>query len=529
MSTKYIYSKTIYNNYLGIIKEIKGQTWAEVELKTQEQIKKWRDIEAKRRERERLDDMKSQAEYDTKEALIIIEQYKEILKLTIGSNYRFDWDLLKDKKRFKKFIFEEKTPNLEEIKKEIGVPIEDKFLEFFFDSKKRKRLKKEEEAINLYNEKVDIYNKRYDDAKELYNQEKENFIKTQQKYNESIEQFKQNFEDGHGDEIERYVHMILERSWYPEGLETEYEIQYDPFCNAVIVSFELPDEKSVPRIIQHKYIAARKVIESIEMKPKVFNAYYEDILYQLCLSTIYKVFRSVYINDVKLVIFNGWISGVDPKTGNDFRSCIMSCQVQREEFENINFERIDPKECFRYFKGLSAGPLSQLAPVIPIMDIKRSDSRFIESREVLAEINSTTNLATMDWADFEHLVRELFSEVFSKEDCEVNVTQASRDGGVDAIAFDPDPIRGGKFVIQAKRYNNVVPVSAVRDLFGTMIAEGATKGILVTTSYYGNDSREFAKGRPITLIDGANLIYMFQEYGHNVSISLQKKQKKSVI
>jgi len=35
----------------------------------------------------------------------------------------------------------------------------------------------------------------------------------------------------------------------------------------------------------------------------------------------------------------------------------------------------------------------------------------------------------------------------------VKVTQASRDRGVDAIAFDPDPIRGGKFVIQAKRYN----------------------------------------------------------------------------
>ena len=33
---------------------------------------------------------------------------------------------------------------------------------------------------------------------------------------------------------------------------------------------------------------------------------------------------------------------------------------------------------------------------------------------------------------------------------EVKITQASRDG--DAIAFDPDQIRGGKIVIQAKRY-----------------------------------------------------------------------------
>lgn len=142
----------------------------------------------------------------------------------------------------------------------------------------------------------------------------------------------------------------------------------------------------------------------------------------------------------------------------------------------------------------------------------------------MAGLAATTNLATIDWEEFEHLVRELFAEVFSKGGGEVKVTQASRDGGVDAIAFDPDPIRGGKFVIQAKRYNNVVPVSAVRDLYGTMLNEGAAKGILVTTAYYGNDSREFAKDKPITLIDGANLVYMFKEYGQDVTIQIQSGQ-----
>jgi HJR/Mrr/RecB family endonuclease len=62
------------------------------------------------------------------------------------------------------------------------------------------------------------------------------------------------------------------------------------------------------------------------------------------------------------------------------------------------------------------------------------------------------------------------SKVFAEYGSEVRVTQASRDGGVDAIAFDPDLIRGGKFVIQAKRYNKVVPVSAVRDLYQTLVA-----------------------------------------------------------
>jgi restriction system protein len=116
----------------------------------------------------------------------------------------------------------------------------------------------------------------------------------------------------------------------------------------------------------------------------------------------------------------------------------------------------------------------------------------------------------------------LFGKIFSKDGAEVRITQASRDGGVDAIAFDPDPIRGGKFVIQAKRYNNVVPVSACRELFGTMISEGAVKGILVTTSYYGHDSREFTKDKPITLIDGSNLVHMLNEYGYDFKITLKE-------
>lgn len=105
---------------------------------------------------------------------------------------------------------------------------------------------------------------------------------------------------------------------------------------------------------------------------------------------------------------------------------------------------------------------------------------------------------------------------------EVKVTQASRDGGVDAIAFDPDPIRGGKIVIQAKRYTNTVGVSAVRDLYGTVMNEGATKGILVTTADYGPDAYKFAKDKPITLLNGGNLLHLLEKHGQKAKIDLKE-------
>jgi len=84
---------------------------------------------------------------------------------------------------------------------------------------------------------------------------------------------------------------------------------------------------------------------------------------------------------------------------------------------------------------------------------------------------------------------------------------------------------GGKIVIQAKRYTNTVDVSAVRDLYGTVLNEGANKGILVTTADYGPDAYQFAADKPLTLLSGANLLHLLEKYGHPVRIDLHEAKK----
>jgi restriction system protein len=95
---------------------------------------------------------------------------------------------------------------------------------------------------------------------------------------------------------------------------------------------------------------------------------------------------------------------------------------------------------------------------------------------------------------------------------ETKLTRPSRDGGVDCVAWDLRPIVGGKVVIQAKRYKHTVGVSAVRDLYGTMMNEGASKGILVTTSGYGKSAYSFAENKPLELLTGGNLLYLLDQH-----------------
>ncbi|MDP6606724.1 MAG: restriction endonuclease, partial [Dehalococcoidia bacterium] len=67
-----------------------------------------------------------------------------------------------------------------------------------------------------------------------------------------------------------------------------------------------------------------------------------------------------------------------------------------------------------------------------------------------------------------------------------------------------------------------VGVAVVRDLYGTVMNDGATKGILVTTADYGPDSYDFAKDKPLTLLNGSNLLSLLEKHGHEARIDLQE-------
>lgn len=523
MPNKYFFTKQLYNSYLGITKEIKAQSQWELNLKEAEQLRKWQEQETRQREKERVTDLKSQSESLNAEAEIEIKIYKELLSASLKVNDALNWGKMMKHASFRSFTYTKKEPTIEEFFSKHGVPNKS-FLEKIFKSRLKNRLAKEEAAQLEFEQSLQQYKDSKESALSEYEVEKASFEKVQKEHNDSIGLWKEQFESGDSLAIEKYISVVLANSKYPDGISSDPDVFYDIISKTAVISFNLPTPDDIPDVTGYKYVTSRKAIDPITIKPKEKASLYEGIIQQITLRTIHELFEGVYIKtNLENVVFNGWVSGVNKATGKDFTACIISVQASRKEFEEINLERVDVRECLRGLKALTAGPLQNLAPVKPIMDLNREDKRFVSSVDVLDSISDDTNLATMPWEAFEHLVRELFGKIFSKDGAEVRVTQASRDGGVDAIAFDPDPIRGGKFVIQAKRYNNVVPVSACRDLYGTMINEGAVKGILVTTSYYGSDSREFVKDKPITLIDGSNLVYMLGEYGYDFRIALKEQ------
>lgn len=501
----------ISNQFLKEDKVVTAKTQQELDQKVRNQINRWKEKEEKVKAQQRIDQMKHKVNADTEAALDLINQYLNLLKSSFGNQHRLNWQNL-----YQRDSFDKPEPSLSKYIESMGVPKEDKFTEFFFSSIRNKRLDKEKEA-----------ELRYQEAFCAYQNAKNAFLEEQRDFNVSVDYFKQAYEEKITPFVERYFETVLDNSIYPAGMVKHFDIQYQSEPKNLVVDFDLPHPEIVPNVIEYKFVQTKKETTTKTMKKKEFDEFYEDVIFQIVIRTVYECLNADYKDTIDLIVFNGWIHGVDTSTGQDFHSCIVSLQASKEEVLALQLDKVVPKDCFRNLKGLNASALIQLAPVRPILEIDKDDKRFVESKEILAGINSIPNLAAMPWEDFEHLVRELFTHYFSQIGCEVRVTKASRDGGIDAVAFDPDPIRGGKYIIQAKKYNHVVPISAVRELNGIMADEGAVKGILVTTSYYGNDSREFVKGKPLTLLDGQNLIQMFNDFGYNVRIELKKNDKSS--
>lgn len=352
---------------------------------------------------------------------------------------------------------------------------------------------------------------------------KEEHQKKQKSKSDEIDKLKAEYLLKNTDSIIDLANRILETSNYHFEFPRYFEIDYKLDRNLLILEYTLPSIENLPKIKETKYLSSKGEYRNVLISQNDLLKLFDEAVYCICLRSLYEIFENDPLEVIKAINFNGWVKSINKATGKEENTCIISILVQRKEFMDIDLERVDPKTCFKHLKGVGSSKLHGITAIQPILQIQKNDKRFVNSQ--IVDFDDKTNLAAMPWEDFEHLIRELFEKEFSSNGGEVKVTQASRDGGVDAVAFDPDPIRGGKIVIQAKRYTNTVGVSAVRDLFGTVMNEGANKGILVTTSDYGSDSYEFAKGKPITLLNGANLLYLLEKHGTRAKIDIKEARR----
>lgn len=365
-----------------------------------------------------------------------------------------------------------------------------------------------EAAVAEYQRQEAVRHEQLAEARRLHDRAVEEVRARLRAQHAEVEAFKAAFHAGEPQAVTRYFALVLEASSYPEDFPQQFRLAFVPESRQLVIEYELPSYEVVPEVARYKYVKSGDKVAETSRPSTQRKALYKSVVAQVTVRCIHELFEADRSGIVETIVFNGHVETINAATGRTERPCLVTVRTTRESFLDRDFSRVDPEACLLDLSASLSRSPAELVPVRPVLDFDMVDPRFIEEADVLSGLDQRPNLMELKAGEFESLITNLFS----KMGLETRMTQPSRDGGVDCVAYDNRAIFGGKVVIQAKRYKNTVPVSAVRDLFGTVHNEGASKGILVTTSGFGKASFEFAKDKPLELLSGTNLLYLLQEH-----------------
>ena len=306
---------------------------------------------------------------------------------------------------------------------------------------------------------------------------------------------------------EYFATALYASAGWPESFPRRARASWGQSEKHLVVDWELPDSGIVPSVSRYRYIKSDDRETQILRSAGERKSIYRNALAQSALAVLAEIFRADHSRVVSNATVNGFVNVADPATGRRGKVFLLTVTAARMAFTHLDLARVDPVSCLDGLRGQLSPRPENLVPVHPVHPVQLAAAAASGPSDDIGAGQS--DLLTLDPIDFEDLVAALFKAM----GMEVMTTERSGDGGVDVRAMDPDPIRGGKLVIQVKRYRSTIPPAPVRDLYGTMLHEGATKGILVTTAEFGPSAQEFAAGKPLTLIGGTHLVDLLARYG----------------
>ncbi|GHC42447.1 hypothetical protein GCM10010349_03260 [Streptomyces flavofungini] len=308
--------------------------------------------------------------------------------------------------------------------------------------------------------------------------------------------------------VEYFTAALYSSTAWPEGFPRQVSAAYDPASRQLVLDWELPGYDVVPEAKSVRYMINADEDKEAPRPVSQRRALYRGVVAQCVLLVLHDLFAADEHGALESVALNAFVDDHDPATGVRAHIFLATVMASRATFADLRLAQVDPVSCLvDGLRGQLAARPDQLSPVRPA---RRPDDvgQHVASHGG-AGAGEEPDLRDMDPIVFESLVAELFRAM----GMQAVMTQRSNDGGVDVDALDPTPIRGGKIVVQVKRYRNTVPPTAVRDLYGTVQDCGANKGVLVTTSGFGPGSYTFANGKPLELISGPELVDLLHRHG----------------
>lgn len=299
----------------------------------------------------------------------------------------------------------------------------------------------------------------------------------------------------HTDAVEAWLWAAVHAIAHPPTLGHVVQLGVDAAGSTVVVDVGLPDRTIVPTASSVRYRPTLDLFEDVALPERERGRLVELLFASALLAHargLAAALREVGLPADTTLVVNGWEWQRDPTTGHAAQVCRGTLATSPGTFDRIDLRGVEPRACIR-----SLGRIDEAGDVNPLAARGR---RRTGRREI--------DLATIDPYEFEGLVAQL-AEAMGYV---ARRTQRTRDHGVDVVVESNGLLDRGTIVISVKRHTRTVGPDHVRALHSVVQQEGAMKGILVTTSGFGPESRRIAADKPLDLVDGQQLRTWLAEY-----------------
>lgn len=433
------------------------------------------------------------------------------LNALLEQNYQKITDLLKDtnkvefdvnkyyKDKLKRQEYElyipQDKPDYDEFCKENKVLRKNTILELILKNRKEKRLSQEINVKKIFDEKMQEYDNSELERKQEYIKRQydiENEINT---YNKRILDEQEMYIKRNPNEVEKvfheYMKLCLEKN---VEFNTSFKIRYNSNTDTCILEYNFPNISVIPKIKEYKYVKKDNEIKEKLFSEKERKKIYESFILKLTLKMINYAFD--FDNGfMKNIIFNGKLDTVDSSTGKYAEFIILSVAITKEQFMNINLQRVEEKNCLKSLGMRYINDLSNSKNVVPFENVN-----LLDNTSVINNIDYN-----IDGFEFENLSKELL-EANGFENVEVTVS--SGDYGADVIAYKNDI----KYAIQCKKFSGPVGVKAVQEVMGSKSVYNCHVAVVLTNSSFTVNARKLAGQNNVLLWDREKLKELIKNY-----------------
>jgi hypothetical protein len=180
-------------------------------------------------------------------------------------------------------------------------------------------------------------------------------------------------------------------------------VAYSPQSRQLVVEYELPAVDIVPKVESYRYVKSQNKVVATARPASQVKGLYANVIAQLTLLGLARIFRVDTKQHIDVVVFNGVVGTIDPRTGNPTRPCLITLRTTRDTFNQVDLYQVDPVACLQYLKaGISRSP-TELVPVRPVLELSMVDPRFITETDARGVLDDRPNLTQPTSQQFESL------------------------------------------------------------------------------------------------------------------------------